>query len=338
MSNIRKVDCHGKTFVLSRVVGAERVAIVKYITEHGGEVTGNLDGKVDYLIYRFGGGEESIQFRRIEGKIGAGEEIGMLPSSVFRMLQGITYIGGYYDDEQEIALFYLSSSKEWQVDAKDLGWIRGYVFDRQMELAQILMDRDMVDAIARMMPMVEQELAILVEEGIFTPYEMVRRVDAMLSYANDHQCGAEVISWLLNYKNSHYDSALLEDAEADALDYELELRDSFLGERFPNATLPRDLKDEFHASDLQGLSVGSHVVLGLYPQGRHRVVMPIDWVVVAMEDHRALLVSRFYLYNHCYHEEYKEITWKDCSLRKNLNQDFYGRAFNPKEQEMILET
>ena len=224
------------------------------------------------------------------------------------------------------------------MDAKDLGWIKGYVFDRQMELAQILMDRDMVAAIARMMPMVEQELAILVEEGMFTPYEMVRRVDEMLSYANDHQCGAEVISWLLNYKNSHYDSALLEDAEADALDYELELRDSFLGERFPNATLPRDLKDEFHASDLQGLSVGSHVVLGLYPQGRHRVVMPIDWVVVAMEDHRALLVSRFYLYNHCYHEEYQEITWKDCSLRKNLNQDFYGCAFHPKEQEVILET
>lgn len=62
---------------------------------------------------------------------------------------------------------------------------------------------------------------------------------------------------------------------------------------------------------------------------------PIQWQVLAVEDGKALVISRFGLDSRAYNEEYTAITWKNCSLRKWLNEEFLAAAFSEEEQKFI---
>ena len=87
------------------------------------------------------------------------------------------------------------------------------------------------------------------------------------------------------------------------------------------------------------MKVGDFVTLGLYEQdddpdnGRE----PIEWQVLAVEEDRALVISRYGLESRWYHYPQVDITWETSNLRKWLNEDFYGDSFNAEEQEKILD-
>ena len=53
------------------------------------------------------------------------------------------------------------------------------------------------------------------------------------------------------------------------------------------------------------------------PFGQH------DWVVLSVQKHRALLITRHIIQQRSYHDAYTEITWADCALRKYLCGEFY---------------
>ncbi len=82
--------------------------------------------------------------------------------------------------------------------------------------------------------------------------------------------------------------------------------------------------------------VGEYVKFGSYPQN-YRSGEPIEWLVLEVSGNEAFLVSRYgldcKLYN--YNEEYTDITWKDCDLRKWLNHEFLKAAFSEEEQQRI---
>ena len=86
------------------------------------------------------------------------------------------------------------------------------------------------------------------------------------------------------------------------------------------------------------LHVGDLFTLGRFEQdndpdnGRE----PIQWQVLAVEDGRALVLSKYGLDSRWYHYPKAAITWKDCNLRKWLNEDFLRTAFTPEEQNAIL--
>ena len=85
---------------------------------------------------------------------------------------------------------------------------------------------------------------------------------------------------------------------------------------------------------------GEYVVFGRYEQDgdTSNGPEPIEWVVLAEEDGRMLLISRYILDGVPYHTEYKDVTWETCSLRAWLNDDFYNSAFDAEEQSHILST
>jgi len=65
-----------------------------------------------------------------------------------------------------------------------------------------------------------------------------------------------------------------------------------------------------------------------------------DWRVLDVDKaaHRALIITKDVTHvNMPYNEEYKEVTWESCTLRKWLNEDFY-RTFDPQEQSRICLT
>ena len=85
--------------------------------------------------------------------------------------------------------------------------------------------------------------------------------------------------------------------------------------------------------------VGNHVTFGHYPQtiaGDDNT--PIEWLVLARDGNKVLLLSRYGLDAEAYNNESTSITWEKCTLRMWLNGTFLDRAFTIQEQTGILLT
>ena len=65
---------------------------------------------------------------------------------------------------------------------------------------------------------------------------------------------------------------------------------------------------------------------------------PIEWIVLDVQDRKALLVSRYCLYSLPYSTEPDHYIWETCTLRLWLNETFLNDAFNADEQAGILLT
>ena len=86
-------------------------------------------------------------------------------------------------------------------------------------------------------------------------------------------------------------------------------------------------------------SIGNYVTFGHYPQtsgGNDNT--PIEWLVVARDGKKALLLSRYGLDAKPYNEKWFDITWEKCTLRTWLNGTFQNKAFTAEEQKGILLT
>lgn len=88
--------------------------------------------------------------------------------------------------------------------------------------------------------------------------------------------------------------------------------------------------------DFSNLHVGSTFTMGLYEQdGIDNGPEEIEWIVLAVENGRALVISKYALDSKPFHNRFDEITWKDCTLRKWLNEDFYETAFSGTQRSRI---
>ena len=70
---------------------------------------------------------------------------------------------------------------------------------------------------------------------------------------------------------------------------------------------------------------------GIIPFGKYR------WRVLKIDGNSALIVTESVIEQRAYHEEFTEITWEHCDLRKYLNKQFY-ETFDPSDRARILET
>ena len=87
------------------------------------------------------------------------------------------------------------------------------------------------------------------------------------------------------------------------------------------------------------ISVGDHVTFGRYPQTASGTdLTPIEWVVLDIQDGKALLISKYGPDAKQYYPKWTNVTWETCSLRAWLNSDFLQKAFNAAEQSAILTT
>lgn len=136
---------------------------------------------------------------------------------------------------------------------------------------------------------------------------------------------------------SKYDRAM---KYIDAQDYETAL------------TLLRDLKykdseDKCESIMMQnsralfaGANVGDAIPFGSYEQDNDTSngKEDIEWVVLAKEDNKLLVISRYALDCRQYNMEYEDTTWENCTLRKWLNEDFLNAAFSGSEKGIIVDT
>lgn len=63
-----------------------------------------------------------------------------------------------------------------------------------------------------------------------------------------------------------------------------------------------------------------------------------QWIVLDRQNGKALLSLYMADNKHPFHDEKKEVTWENCSLRHYLNNEFMTESFNKEEQEIISAT
>ena len=62
----------------------------------------------------------------------------------------------------------------------------------------------------------------------------------------------------------------------------------------------------------------------------------IPWIVLEVQEDKALLLARDILGPVSFHDQYEAVTWEDCALREWLNDTFFRESFSDKEKKMIL--
>ena len=87
-------------------------------------------------------------------------------------------------------------------------------------------------------------------------------------------------------------------------------------------------------------SVGDIVTFGTYEQDNNDAdgKEEIEWVVLDIQDNKALLLSRYALDYKPFHNVKEDVTWETSSLRAWLNADFLSSSFEEEEQQYILTT
>ena len=108
-------------------------------------------------------------------------------------------------------------------------------------------------------------------------------------------------------------------------------------------SIPETLSTENNVPKVMPLAeagVGDIVVFGVYEQDNNQAngKEEIEWLVLAKEDRRLLVVSRYALDcmpfdSNC--QTVSTVTWKHCTLRTWLNESFLDEAFTKEEKNRI---
>lgn len=94
-------------------------------------------------------------------------------------------------------------------------------------------------------------------------------------------------------------------------------------------------------ANLGEVTVGEEVIFGHYEQDNDldNGMEEVSWIVLKVEDNKALVISRECLDTQPYHDVLDgRSDWANCTLRLWLNETFQNTAFDETEQCMILET
>jgi hypothetical protein len=123
-----------------------------------------------------------------------------------------------------------------------------------------------------------------------------------------------------------------------------------------DSVTPKDMSTE-NLTSANEIKKGDIIIFGSYEQDNDSTngFEAIEWIVLSVEDNKALLLSKYGLEQKSYHDysdlskKYADgqvitdwsdvkITWEECNLRYWLNKDFYDIAFSKNEKACIIET
>lgn len=176
---------------------------------------------------------------------------------------------------------------------------------------------------------------VLLLTGVIIPRQKTQKAMERLSageYAEAYAILAELgkNDIIIASVNERAD-ALLEAGEADGA-YALlaELTDEESRER----------RMEIKRQQIRDTQEGKYFTLGRYEQDNKpgNGPEPIQWMVLARDGDRVLVISRYILDCVRYDEEYRRVTWETCTLRAWLNGEFLNSAFDADEQLLIPTT
>lgn len=99
-----------------------------------------------------------------------------------------------------------------------------------------------------------------------------------------------------------------------------------------------DIKTKYNRILMRKAAVGDKITFGTYKQDASNGIKDIEWLVLAKENNKILVISDKALDYQRYNETYEKITWEQCSLRKWLNDSFLNTVFSKEERALIQST
>lgn len=158
-----------------------------------------------------------------------------------------------------------------------------------------------------------------------TPGQMNNQIAYVSATVSQDYIGAEVIEYGVPAEMSYYvRPAFWIDMDAAGL--------------LSNKVIKNDIKVN---TDWDKVKKGDTVYIGQYEQDDDITngIEPIEWTVMSITGNKAMLLSKNAIdcipYNN---SNYTKTNWKDCSLRKWLNDDFYNMAFDKDEKKRIVKS
>ena len=105
-----------------------------------------------------------------------------------------------------------------------------------------------------------------------------------------------------------------------------------------SAEKAEEIFGKYKIEKMKTASVGDIVYFGAYEQDNNIAngKEEIEWLVLAKEKDRVLLISKYALDCQQYNTSYTGVTLEPCSLRKWLNGTFINAAFSNEEQNRII--
>ena len=160
------------------------------------------------------------------------------------------------------------------------------------------------------------------------------------TYARDKVDGRPACWWWLRSPGSNQRGAadVYTSGSIDSWHYVT----SVVGGVRPAMWLDLDMLVATGAGDNSGsqirIEAGSVINFGRYEQygGEADGAESIKWIVLCVQDGKALLLSLYGLDTLPYNDENAASTWESCSLRKWLNTTFLQQAFTEEERSIIL--
>lgn len=111
---------------------------------------------------------------------------------------------------------------------------------------------------------------------------------------------------------------------------------SALGGYKDSVDLAESLRGKYNLTKKWPISVGDTITFGRYVQDNDsQIPEDIEWIVLAKEDNKVLIISKYGLDRQPYNSTYTNIVWKNCTLRKWLNNAFLNSAFSDEEKSII---
>ena len=80
-------------------------------------------------------------------------------------------------------------------------------------------------------------------------------------------------------------------------------------------------------------NVSDYVEFGNYSQSSNGDIQPIEWQVLAIEENKILVISKYCLEARRF--DTTSNNWKNSEIRQWLNNDFYNKSFNEKDKKHI---
>ena len=95
----------------------------------------------------------------------------------------------------------------------------------------------------------------------------------------------------------------------------------------------QQIKPVHQSVSFKNAKVGDYVKFGNYPQIVDGGSLPIEWQVLARENNKMLVISKYGLEARRF--DSSSNNWEDSEIRQWLNGEFYNRAFTEQEKKLI---
>ena len=101
-----------------------------------------------------------------------------------------------------------------------------------------------------------------------------------------------------------------------------------------------NIYDQYELEKIKRAEAGDIVYFGNYEQDNYTSngAEKIEWQVLAKENNKVLVISKYALDSQQYNTADKDVTWETCTLRTWLNGTFLNSAFSTNEQAAIAQT